>query len=37
MDFVKAATRALRSGGIEVYPKFLICPTKDLMIRGRDF
>ena len=37
MDFVKAATRALRGGGIEVYPKFLICPTKDLMIRGRDF
>lgn len=37
MDFVKAATRAIRSGGIEVYPKFMICPTKDLMIRGRDF
>lgn len=37
MDFVKAATRALRGGGIEVYPKFIICPAKDLMIRGKDF
>lgn len=37
MDFVKAATRSIRGGGIEVYPKFMICPTKDLMIRGKDF
>lgn len=37
MDFIQPATRSLRGGGIEVYPKFLICPTKDLMIRGRDF
>lgn len=37
MDFVKAATRSLKGGGIEVYPKFMICPSKDLMIRGGDF
>lgn len=37
MDFVKAATRVLKGGIIEVYPKFLVKPTKDLMIRGHDF
>lgn len=37
MDFVKAATRSVKGGGIEVYPKFMVRPTTDLMIRGHDF
>lgn len=37
MDFVVAATRALKGGGVEVYPKFLVCRSKDLMIRGGKF
>lgn len=35
-DFLMIAHRS-RKGEIEVYPKFIIGNTKDLMIRGRDF
>lgn len=36
LDFLKISTR-VRKGVIEVYPKFMIQKTKDLMIRGGDF
>ena len=36
LDFMKVDVRTTRSG-FEVYPKFLVKPTKDLMFRGRDF
>ena len=36
-DFVNIRTRSGRKGVIEVYPKFLIGSSKDLMIRGGDF
>ena len=36
IDFLKIATRNVRSG-IEIYPKFVIKKSSDLMIRGRDF
>lgn len=37
MDFVQPATRMLKSGEIEVYPRFRVGPTTDLMTRGHDF
>ena len=37
MDFVSIETKVTRSGSIEVYPKFLVKRSKDLMIRGHDF
>lgn len=36
LDFVTISTRMKRNG-IEVYPKFIIKKSKDLMIRGGDF
>ena len=37
-DFVRVSTRFKKAGGvIEVYPKFIIKQSKDLMIRGSDF
>ena len=36
MDFVMVAT-SMKKGIIEVYPKFIVCNSKDLMIRGGDF
>lgn len=36
IDFLMVATRSSKKG-IEVYPKFLIKKSKDLMIRGGDF
>ena len=36
-DFFVIATRPGRRNMIEVYPKFMIKRSKDLMIRGRDF
>ena len=37
LDFLKIATRRQRNGRIEVYPKFIIKKSNDLMIRGGDF
>lgn len=36
LDFVQVCSRYTRNG-CEVYPKFLVRPSKDLMIRGGDF
>ena len=36
LDFMTVATRSTKKGW-EVYPKFAIRPSKDLMIRGSDF
>lgn len=38
VDFVKIATRpGKRKGTVEIYPKFIIKKSSDLMIRGGDF
>ena len=37
VDFLKIATRLKKSGGVEIYPKFIIKKSSDLMIRGGDF
>ena len=37
LDFVMLATRTPKNGVIEVFPKFMIRKSKDLMIRGGDF
>lgn len=37
LDFLMIATRSTKRGVIEVYPKFVIKESSDLMIRGGDF
>lgn len=37
IDFMTVATRRPKKGLVEVYPKFIIKRSDDLMIRGRDF
>lgn len=37
LDFFKISTRSTKRGVIEIYPKFLIKKSSDLMIRGGDF
>ena len=37
LDFFAIATRPKKNGYIEIYPKFQVKPTEDLMIRGGDF
>ncbi len=37
LDFVMISTRSAKHGIIEIYPKFLILKSEDLMIRGGDF
>lgn len=37
LDFLKISTRRPKNGRMEVYPKFIIKKSKDLMIRGGDF
>lgn len=37
LDFVMISTRTPKNGTIEVFPKFMIKKSKDLMIRGGDF
>lgn len=37
MDFFKVAYRSARRGATEVYPNFIVCNSKDLMVRGHDF
>lgn len=35
-DFLRISTRSNKQG-IEIYPKFMVCKSSDLMIRGGDF
>ena len=37
LDFLKISTRNTKRGTIEVFPKFVIMRSNDLMIRGGDF
>lgn len=37
LDFMKVSTRSTKRGEIEIYPKFIIKKSTDLMIRGGDF
>lgn len=37
LDFLMISTRPAKRGVIEVYPKFIIKKSSDLMIRGGDF
>ena len=37
IDFMIVATRCSKKGVIEIYPKFIIKKSSDLMIRGGDF
>ena len=37
IDFLMISTRSRKRGVIEVYPKFIIKKSSDLMIRGGDF
>lgn len=37
IDFLMISTRSTKRGAIEVYPKFIIKKSNDLMVRGGDF
>jgi len=37
LDFMMVAMRSPKRGTVEIYPKFIIGSSKDLMIRGGDF
>ncbi len=37
LDFLMISTRSAKRGQIEIYPKFIIKKSSDLMIRGGDF
>ena len=37
IDFLMIATRTSKRGPVEIYPKFIIKKSSDLMIRGGDF
>ena len=37
IDFLMIATRSTKRGVIEIYPRFIIRKSEDLMIRGGDF
>ena len=37
LDFLLISTRSKKQGVIEIYPKFIIKKSEDLMIRGGDF
>lgn len=37
LDFLKISTRSAKGGAIEIYPKFIVKTSSDLMIRGGDF
>lgn len=37
LDFLMISTRSTKRGVMEIYPKFIIKRSKDLMIRGSDF
>ena len=37
LDFLIISTKSTKRGFIEIYPKFIVGKSSDLMIRGRDF
>ena len=37
IDFLTISTRSIKRGVVEIYPKFIIKKSSDLMIRGGDF
>ena len=37
MDFYQIQERTLKNGIIEVYPEFIVCRSKDVMVRGKTF
>ena len=37
LDFLLITSRKTKGGGVEIYPKFIIKKSSDLMIRGGDF
>lgn len=37
LDFLMVSTRSSKRGSIEIYPKFVLKKSQDLMIRGGDF
>ena len=37
LDFMTVSTRLTKQGGMEIFPKFKIVSSEDLMIRGGDF
>ena len=37
LDFFTIATRSKKPGAVEIYPKFIVRKSQDLMIRGGDF
>lgn len=37
LDFLMISARIPKKGIVEIYPKFIICESSDLMIRGGDF
>ena len=37
LDFMMISTRSVKNGVVEIYPKFVIKKSQDLMIRGGDF
>ena len=37
IDFMTISTRTTKSGGVEIYPQFIMKRSTDLMIRGGDF
>ena len=37
LDFLMIGTKSTQKGVLEIYPKFIIGNSNDLMIRGRDF
>ena len=37
VDFFMISTRSNKRGYVEIYPKFIVKKSKDLMIRGGDF
>ena len=37
LDFVMVSKRVTKKDGLEVFPKFIIKKSSDLMIRGGDF
>ena len=37
IDFLKISTRSPKHDTIEIYPKFIVGKSSDLMIRGGDF
>ena len=37
MDFFKIKERSPKKGVAEIYPDFVVCKSKDLMVRGSSF